>query len=69
VWLDHLLIGRPHTIMTETKWIKSDRCYPKVERINREGFQTYILVQLTWAISSVVEHTPDKGAVSGSSPE
>ena len=55
--------------MTETQRIKSDRCYPKVERINREGFQTYILVQLAWAISSVVEHTPDKGAVSGSSPE
>ena len=55
--------------MTETNWIKSDVCYPKVERFFREGFQTYILVQLTWAISSVVEHTPDKGAVSGSSPE
>jgi hypothetical protein len=69
VWLDHLLIGRPHNIKTQTQRIKSNVCYPKVERINREGFQTYILVQLTWAISSVVEHTPDKGAVSGSSPE
>ena len=69
MWLDHLLIGRPHNISTETQRIKSDVCYPKVERINEDGFQTYILVQLTWAISSVVEHTPDKGAVSGSSPE
>ena len=42
---------------------------PRSSVFNREGFQTYILVQLTWAISSVVEHTPDKGAVSGSSPE
>ena len=39
--------------MTETQRIKSDVCYPKVERYLREGFQTYILVQLTWAISSV----------------
>ena len=69
MWLDHLLIGRPHNILTETQRIKSNVCYPKVERFNEHGFQTYILVQLTWAISSVVEHTPDKGAVSGSSPE
>ena len=55
--------------MTETQRIKSDRCYPKVERMIERAFKLYILVQLTWAISSVVEHTPDKGAVSGSSPE
>ena len=42
---------------------------PRSSDFNNGGFQTYILVQLTWAISSVVEHTPDKGAVSGSSPE
>jgi hypothetical protein len=55
---------------TETQRIKSHVCYPKVERIQPErAFKLYILVQLTWAISSVVEHTPDKGAVSGSSPE